>query len=146
VSRGLLGIELDVPFALGPLRIVELALGFPAVRFPVDLSGGVARFRHKRGALVRVLVEVSPAALGASVAPRLRGIFAESSPDVVVAHVESGLFAGLSSGAAALAFDVLVAPADGDVRLPSSAPAASAPRAAAGDGVARARGGDVAVR
>ena len=39
------------PFGSGPLTVTALAESLPAVRFPVDLSGGVARFRHKRGAL-----------------------------------------------------------------------------------------------
>ena len=117
VSRGLLGIELDAPFALGPLRVVELALGLPGVRFPVDLSGGVARFRHRRGTLNRVVVEAAALGLSGWAAPRMRGIFAESSPEVVIAPIEAGLFAGLRSGDAALAFDVLVAPAEGDLRL-----------------------------
>jgi tetratricopeptide (TPR) repeat protein len=117
VSRGLLGIELDAPFALGPLRVIELSLGLPGVRFPVDLSGGVARFRHRRGVLDRVVVEAAALGLAAWAAPRLRGIFAESSPEVVIAPIEAGLFAGLRSGDVALAFDVLVAPIDGDLRL-----------------------------
>src|SRR5262245_39050882 len=59
VSRGLLGVELDAPFTLAPLQITELSLSLPGVRFPVDLSGGVARFRHRRGVLTRLVVEAS---------------------------------------------------------------------------------------
>ncbi len=117
VSRGLLGIELDAPFSLGPLRVVELTLGLPGVRFPVDLSGGVARFRHRRGALTSLAVEAGVAALAGWAAPRLRGLFAESSPELFVAPMDGGLFAGMRWGGAALAFDLLVAPIDGDLRL-----------------------------
>jgi len=117
VSRGLLGIELDAPFALGPLQVVALTLGLPGVRFPVDLSGGVARFRHRRGALTHIAVEASATTLASWAAPRLRGLFTESSPELVLAPTEDGLFAGLRSGSAALAFDLLVAPIDGDLRL-----------------------------
>src|SRR5580692_2900408 len=117
VSRGVLGIELDAPFALGPLRVVELALGIPGVRFPVDLSGGVPRFRHRRGALSRVAVELGAAELAAWAAPRLRGILGEATPEVMIAVAPSGLLVGLCAGEAALAFDVLVAPIDGDLRL-----------------------------
>ncbi len=113
----MLGIELDAPFALGPLRVVELALGLPGVRFPVDLSGGVARFRHRRGALARVAVELGAADLAAWAAPRLRGLIGEATPEVLIAPAPSGLLVGLRSGGAALAFDVIVAPIDGDVRL-----------------------------
>ncbi|HVY46506.1 MAG TPA: hypothetical protein VHB21_11535, partial [Minicystis sp.] len=51
LSRGLLAIELDAPYRLGPIEVTELAVSLPDVRFPVDLSGGVAKFRHRRGVL-----------------------------------------------------------------------------------------------
>src|SRR5690349_6146194 len=51
LAKGTLGIELDAPFRLGPLTVTELALSYAGVRFPIDLSGGVARFRHRRGEL-----------------------------------------------------------------------------------------------
>src|SRR5262245_51838081 len=57
VARGTLGIELDAPFALGPLRVTNLAISLPGLRFPLDLSGGVARFRHRRGLLARLAVD-----------------------------------------------------------------------------------------
>jgi thioredoxin-like negative regulator of GroEL len=117
VSRGVLGIELDAPFAIGPLQVVDLALGLPNIRFPVDLSGGVARFRHRRGALSRIAVEAGATALASWAAPRLRGLFAESAPEVVLAPFEDGLSVGVRSGRAALAFDVIVAPIEGDLRL-----------------------------
>src|SRR4051812_18214046 len=77
VSRGLLGIELDAPFRVGPLRVTELQAGLPGVRFPVDLTGGVARFRHRRGELTRLCVEVHATELVAWAAPRLRGILGD---------------------------------------------------------------------
>jgi cellulose synthase operon protein C len=116
-SRGLLGIELDAPFILGPLQVVELALDLPGIRFPVDLSGGVARFRHRRGVLTRIAAEAGATALALWTAPRLRGLLSEGSPELVVAPIEAGFFAGLRAGSSALAFDVLVAPIDGDLRL-----------------------------
>lgn len=120
VSRGALGIELDAPFALGPLSVTELQLSLPGVRFPVDLSGGVARFRHRRGAMQRLAVEVSAVDVVAWAAPRLASVLASSkgaAPDLVVAPVEDGLLFGLHSGGSALAFEVLIAPMDGDLRL-----------------------------
>src|SRR5262245_40376149 len=56
LSRGALGIELDTPFVLGPVVVSELALSLAGIRFPVDLSGGVPRFRHRRGALQRLAI------------------------------------------------------------------------------------------
>src|SRR5690242_7195274 len=96
VSRGLLGVELDAPFAQGPLQITELSLSLPGVRFPVDLSGGVARFRHRRGALTRLVVEAESTDLIAWAAPRLRGILGESTPELILAPIESGVLIGLS--------------------------------------------------
>src|SRR5689334_8754597 len=58
ISKGALAIELGEPFALGPIRVTELVIRLSGVRFPVDLSGGVARFRHRRGELARLAVEV----------------------------------------------------------------------------------------
>src|SRR5690348_17286847 len=57
VSKGALAIELGEPFALGPLRVTELVIRLSGIRFPVDLSGGVARFRHRRGELARLALE-----------------------------------------------------------------------------------------
>lgn len=117
VSKGLLGIELDAPFALGPLTVVDLALTLPGVRFPVDLSGGVARFRHRRGAMQGLAIEAATADLTAWAAPRLRGILGEGTPEIVLAPIEAGVLVGIRRGAAALAFDALVAPLEGDLRI-----------------------------
>lgn len=117
MSRGQLGIELNAPFAMGPVRIVEMALGLPNVRFPVDLSGGVARFRHRRGALRDVAVEAAAIDIARWAAPKLRGLLAESAPDVTVAPFDDGLVIGVNFGGAALAFEVLIAPIEGDLRL-----------------------------
>jgi tetratricopeptide (TPR) repeat protein len=117
VAKGTLGIELDAPFRIGPLMVAELALRYAGVRFPIDLSGGVARFRHRRGALSRVAVEVRPLDLMAWIARRLRGLLSEATPDLVIAPVEAGALVGMRSGDAALAFDVVVAPGERDLRL-----------------------------
>ncbi len=117
VSRGLLGIELDAPFSLGPLRITELQAGLPGVRFPVDLTGGVARFRHRRGALTKLCVEIHATELTAWAAPRLRGILGEATPELVLAPIEGGVLVGLRRGSAALAFEAIIAPIDGDLRI-----------------------------
>jgi tetratricopeptide (TPR) repeat protein len=117
VSRGLLGIELDAPWSLGPLRVTELQAGLPGVRFPVDLTGGVARFRHRRGELTKLSLEIHATELTAWAAPRLRGILGDAVPELVLAPIEGGLLVGIRRGSAALAFDAIVAPIDGDLRL-----------------------------
>ena len=52
-SRGL-GLELDGALPLGFCDIEQLSISLVGLSFPVDLSGGVARFRHRRGALERL--------------------------------------------------------------------------------------------
>ena len=117
VSRGLLGIELDAPWAVGPLRVLELQAVLPGVRFPVDLTGGVARFRHRRGALAKLVLEVPVSELVAWAAPRLRGLLDETIPELVLAPTEAGVLVGIRRGAAALAFDAVIAPIDGTLRV-----------------------------
>jgi tetratricopeptide (TPR) repeat protein len=116
-ARGTLGLELDVPYALRPLRLVALSLTFPNIRFPIDLSGGVTRFRHRRGVLSRLAIDVSPAELATWAAPRLRGLLRDSTPDLWLAPIEGGLAAGIADGEAALAFDVLVLPSGAGLTL-----------------------------
>ena len=117
VSRGLLGIELDAPWSVGPLRVTELQAGLPGVRFPVDLTGGVARFRHRRGELTKLCLEIHVTELVAWAAPRLRGILGDAVPELVFAPIDGGLLVGIRRGSMALAFDAIVAPLDGDLRV-----------------------------
>lgn len=117
LAKGRIGIELDLPFSLGPLSLVELSLWFPKVRFPIDLSGGVPRFRHLRGELSKIAAELAPNALSSWAAPRLKGVLGPKSPDVFIAPIESGALFGLRSDDQALAFDLIVAPMERDLRL-----------------------------
>ena len=117
VSRGVLSIELDKPFALGPFVLADLALALPSVRFPVDLSGGVSRFRHRRGVLTRLEVLSGLSELSVFVAPRLRGVLGEGTPEMGFAQTNAGLSVGLRLGHAALAFEVVIAPHERDIRL-----------------------------
>lgn len=117
VSKGALAIELGEPFALGPLRVTELVVRLAGIRFPVDLSGGVARFRHRRGQLVRLSVEAQGTELAGWAAPRLRGLLGDGAPQLIIAPIEDGALVALRSGETALAFDVAVAPAERALRL-----------------------------
>ena len=117
VNRGTLSIELDQPFTLGPVLVDKLALALPNVRFPVDLSGGVTRLRHKRGTLTQLGLSIALQDLAGFVAPRLRGILGEGTPEVGLVAAPWGISVGLRLGSAALAFDVIVVPTDRDVRL-----------------------------
>ncbi|MBK8258201.1 MAG: tetratricopeptide repeat protein [Polyangiaceae bacterium] len=116
-ARGTLGLELDEPFVARPVRLVALTLTFPNIRFPIDLTGGVTRFRHRRGALARLVVDVSASELASWVAPKLRGLLGAGTPEVWLAPMEGGFAVGLADGEAALAFDVLIVPRASGVTL-----------------------------
>lgn len=122
LAKGSLGIELDAPFRIDALTVTEIALRFTGIRFPIDLSGGVPRFRHRRGALDRATVEARSNELARWLGPCLQGILSEATPDLLIAPVEAGALVGMSNGKAALAFDVIVAPGEGDLRfIPANA-------------------------
>jgi tetratricopeptide (TPR) repeat protein len=82
IGRDGIGLELAEPVDLGCLRITELSTGMPGVRFPIDVSGGVTRFRHRRGQLHVLRVEMSAHAVERWIAPRLRGVVSSRTPDV----------------------------------------------------------------
>lgn len=73
-----LGLELAAPVRLACLDIVDLVVRLPQVRFPFEVSGGVARFRHKRGELDRMTVELDARRTARWAESRLRGLL---SPD-----------------------------------------------------------------
>jgi tetratricopeptide (TPR) repeat protein len=52
------------------------------MRFPVDVSGGVTRFRHRRGDLQVLRVEVAAREAERWIAPKLRGVVGTRTPDV----------------------------------------------------------------
>jgi tetratricopeptide (TPR) repeat protein len=79
-----LGLELADPVRVGCARVTALTTGLPSARFPIDVSGGVARFRHRLGELRFVEVELAGPAVERWAAPRLRGIVGSRAPDVWV--------------------------------------------------------------
>ncbi|HEX4445770.1 MAG TPA: tetratricopeptide repeat protein, partial [Polyangiaceae bacterium] len=82
IGREGIGLELAEPAAIGCVRIVELSTALPGMRFPVDVSGGVTRFRHRRGELQLLRVEIAGADVERWMAPRLRGLVGTRTPDV----------------------------------------------------------------
>lgn len=116
VTRGGLGLELDGSIPLGPLTVLEMTIALVGLSFPVDLSGGVPRFRHRRGRLERLVLGGQNERLSTQLAPRLRGVLGPLSPSLIFAKTRGGMLVGLSDGESALAFDALWAPRDGEAR------------------------------
>ena len=82
IGRDGIGLELAEPAFLGCIAVEELTTTLPGTRFPVDVSGGVGRFRHRRGSLQGLRLAVLARDVERWVAPRLRGIVGPSTPDV----------------------------------------------------------------
>jgi tetratricopeptide (TPR) repeat protein len=122
VTKGGLGLELEHPLPLGYLQVEQLSISLVGLSFPVDLSGGVARFRHRRGALEHVSLTARRDQMAAALAPRMRGAIGAATPIVTLAAIAGGVMVGLVDGTTALAFDVLWAPSEGDLRLVVSSP------------------------
>jgi tetratricopeptide (TPR) repeat protein len=118
-----LGIELARPALLGCVTVAELAVAIPGVRFPLDVSGGVSRFRHRRGRLQRLTVELDAGSLARWLRPRFRGVIGTGVPLVWVsvraAGVTLGVFESADTGAAPriLAFDVALDSQGEDLRF-----------------------------
>jgi tetratricopeptide (TPR) repeat protein len=85
IGREGIGLELARPARLGCLVVTDLSATLPGVRFPVDVSGGVPRFRHRRGELQRLEVELGARTLERWAAPRLRGLVGTRAPEVWIA-------------------------------------------------------------
>jgi tetratricopeptide (TPR) repeat protein len=89
IGREGIGLELESPARVACARVTQLTASLPGMRFPVDVSGGVARFRHRWSDLQRLEVEVGARALERWAAPRLRGIVGTRTPDVWMAVAPS---------------------------------------------------------
>lgn len=117
VTRGVLGMELYEPIELGPFDVTRLSLTLPNLKFPLDLSGGVPQFRHRRGDLEHVTLRTDW--------PRLARFFERRAGDVIgplrrplsVFARSQGIGVGLVAESAALAFDLLWVPDERHARF-----------------------------
>jgi cellulose synthase operon protein C len=116
VARGALGLELYEPMELGPLTVESLSLVLPNLKFPVDLSGGVTRFRHRRGDLEHLGLSLAFDKLAKLVLPRVKDVVPDARR-VVIWGRSSGIGVGIAGTSAALAFDLLWVPSAGDARV-----------------------------
>jgi len=119
ISRTGIGLELTGPLTLGCLTVSELAVSLPSLRFPVDVSGGVTRFRHRRGVIERLVIDVARASLETWAAPRLRGVIGVSTPRVMLFVRRGGATVGVvdEREMRALAFDLELDPDGEDIAL-----------------------------
>lgn len=128
IGKDGLGIELARPARVACLDLTELVVRLPRVRFPFDVSGGVAKFRHKRGELERLTVELDARHLARFASERLRGLIATGPCTVDVAPRRLGATITVSGRTtpsaapstlrvAALAFEVWAMPSGEDVVL-----------------------------
>jgi tetratricopeptide (TPR) repeat protein len=118
VTRGVLGMELYESIDLGPVEVRTLSASLPGLKFPLDLSGGVPLFRHRRGDLERVELTLSLDALGRWLAPKLDGnVVGKLWKPPLAWTIPSGIAIGLSGDKGALAFELCWAPTHSDVRF-----------------------------
>jgi hypothetical protein len=126
IGRQGIGLELAAPVRLECLRVTEMVVGLPGMRFPVDVSGGVARFRHRRGCLELAQLELHARELESWLAVRLHGLVGSGPPEVWLGMRPEGVTVCLraakrSSGAddeqGVLVFDLAVLPEDDELRL-----------------------------
>ncbi len=121
-----LGLELLRDVWLGPVCVLGAYAALPGLRYPLDVSGGVSRFRHRRGELSRLTVEVFASELAAFASPKLRGIVSTDRPEVSVRLFAEGAELSLrgvenpvdeSSAPKVLAFQLWVLPFQGGIEV-----------------------------
>jgi cellulose synthase operon protein C len=117
VTRGVLGMELYEPIEVGPLEVTRLALTLPNLRFPLDLSGGVPRFRHRRGELEHAALSVHFTRLAAFFERRMGDVLGKLVRPVSLFSRAQGIGVGLVAAERALAFDLLWAPDERHARF-----------------------------
>ena len=125
IGRGGIAIELDDDVAIGPARLVDLSIRLPGLPFPLDVSGGVARFRHRRGQLARLELDLDGDRLAPHLARDWRGILSADLPEVWLAVEPWGARVALRTPMdplakgprPVLAFDLVVDPTDRGLRL-----------------------------
>ena len=133
VTRGVLGIELYEPIEIGPLDVTALSVTLPNLRFPLDLSGGVPRFRHRRGDLEHAGIVCSFTRLASFFERRCGDVFGALVRPVLIFGRPQGIGVGLVAEGRALAFDLLWVPDERHARfVVSNARGAGLPGAALG--------------
>ncbi|MGC4066498.1 MAG: hypothetical protein QM784_18060 [Polyangiaceae bacterium] len=116
VTRGKLGLELYEPTNLGPISAESLSLSFIGLKFPLDLSGGVPAFRHRRGSLERVVLRSDLERLRKWCEPRLRSAGEPLVRPIDLWWFDGGLGVGIARETSALCWELHWAPLLGQAR------------------------------
>ena len=119
IGKSGVGVELAREAELGALSITELAVSLPLAKFPIDVSGGVRRFRHTRGVLERMTLELSRAKLVPWLASLSHGLLDDRRATVFVGTRRAGATIGVfdDTSGRALAFEVWALGLDDDLVL-----------------------------
>ncbi len=118
LTRGALGLEVYEAVEVGPLKVHGLTVSLPGLAFPVDLSGGVPVFRHRRGEFECAELELGMAELERWARKSLGDAIGVSEPvRATFWPLPGGIGVGVAHGTRALAFDVLWAPVEAHARL-----------------------------
>lgn len=115
VSRFGLGLELSEPYETGALRVERLSAPLLGLSFPVDLSGGVPRFRHRRGTLESLALTILREPVLAELSRALAS--ADRKPHVQLLPASHGLTVGIAERDAAVAFELVWVPRGRDAEL-----------------------------
>jgi len=87
IHRGGLGYELSGPHRLGPATLTALDVSLPGLKFPLDVTGGLSRFRHRRGVLEHLAFEIRYAELETYLGAALRGLLSPERPEVRITRI-----------------------------------------------------------
>ncbi len=116
-NRGRLGLELCEPVEMGPLVVENLALAFENLQFPLDLSGGVPAFRHKRGKLQQISISLDLVRLRRWLEPRIRSAVGALERPLDFWFTNTGIGFGWVRESSAVAGEMLWVPRGADARL-----------------------------
>ncbi len=116
-NRGHLGLEFCEPVEIGPIVVENLVLAFENLRFPLDLSGGVPAFRHRRGQLQRILLSFELTRLRQWLEPRVRSVVGALDRPLDLWLTQSGIGFGWVRESCAVAGELHWVPRGADARL-----------------------------
>ncbi|MEO7096901.1 MAG: hypothetical protein ABI175_26820, partial [Polyangiales bacterium] len=117
LGREGIGLEMSAPVDLGTARLVAARAKLVGLRFPLDVSGGVERFRHRRTALDVARIAIEHAAAERWLASMAIGVLSPGAAEVRIGVTERPVAEGahthrgevrleLATDDALVAFDV----------------------------------------